>query len=421
MANWLTRLFQAPRQDLPVVEARSAYDRIADWAILVNSGIRNYKAGISEETALSISAVYAAVDRISSTLAAIPFNIYQRLPDGNRRLAREYDQFYLLHTRPHNLYTSFNFRKTLITSMLLHGNGYAMLMRDPVTTRPIGYKLIEPGRVQEIKEFEDDLYYFIEGFEQPVPYYDMVHICTMSMDGYKGKSPIRTHAEMLGAAKARNEYSASVMENGGFLSGILKTPGVLKPEQKEAIRASWQDRHGGASKAGKIAVLDAGVDFQQLAMSPTDVQLIEMMKFSVTDIARIYGIPPHMIADLERSTNNNIEQQSIEFVQYCLMPIAKQMEEAFDSKVLRINERQEGTYYVKLELNALLRGDLNARKEWYTQLLQFGVLSVNEVRRLEDYNTIGPDGDIHMVQANMIPLDKVEDFYQSKTDTNAGA
>ena len=403
------------------MEARSAYDRIADWAILVNAGIRNYKAGISEETALSISAVYAAVDRISSTLAAIPFNIYQRLPDGNRRLAREYDQFYLVHTRPHNLYTSFNFRKTLITSMLLHGNGYAMLQRDPVTTRPIGYKLIEPGKVNEIKEFEEELFYFIDGMDQPVPFYDMIHIHTLGLDGYKGKSPIRIHAEMLGAAKARNEYSASVMENGGFLSGIIKAPGVLKPEQKEAIRSSWQDRHGGASKAGRVAVLDAGVDFQQLAMSPTDVQLIEMMKFSVSDIARIYGIPPHMIADLERSTNNNIEQQSIEFVQYCLMPIAKQMEEAFDSKVLRITEREQATYYVKLELNALLRGDLNARKEWYTQLLQFGVLSVNEVRRLEDYNTIGPDGDIHMVQANMIPLDKVEEFYQAKTEGNASA
>jgi HK97 family phage portal protein len=420
MANWLKRLLQAPRQAVPQMEARSAYDRIADWAILVNAGIKNYKAGISEETALSITAVYAAVDRISSSLASIPFNIYQRLPDGTRRLARNYDQFYLVHTRPHNLYTSFNFRKTLIASMLLHGNGYALLQRDPATTRPIGYKLIPPRKVVEIKEVEEELYYFIEGMDLPVPYYDMIHISTMSMDGYQGKSPIRIHAEMLGAAKARNDYSAAVMENGGFMSGIIKTPGVLKPEQKEAIKQGWQGNYGGATNAGKVAVLDAGVDFQQLAMSPTDVQMIEMMKFTVEDIARIYGIPPHMIGDLERSTNNNIEQQSIEFVQYCLMPIAKQIEEAFDSKITKIQERQTGEYYVKLELNALLRGDLNARKEWYTQLLQFGVLSVNEVRQLEDYNGIGPDGDIHMVQANMMPLDQVENFYQSKA-TNGQA
>lgn len=413
--NWLSRLFLQPTGGSEPIPAARSYEPL-EWAVLVNAGIKNYKIGVKEETALAVSAVYSAVDRISSALASVPVNIYERKGRG-REKATNYDQFFLIHTSPNIKYNSYQFRKTLFVHALLWGNGYVRIHRD-TSTRPKYYEIIHPSLVIDIKDVDDRLYYHIQGLKDPIPYWDMIHITGMSMDGYMGKSPIRIHAESIGAALARNQYSAKVMENGGFLSGVIKTPGVLKPEQKQSIKDSWQDRHSGASNAGTVAVLDAGVEFQPLGMSPSDVQLIETLKFTVEDIARIYGIPQHMVGSLDRSTNNNIEHQGIEFVQYCLMPWAVAFETALDTKIHRVDDR--GRYYTKLELNALLRGDINTRKEYYKDMLDRGVFSIDDVRELEDMNPVD-GGNTRMVMANMIPLDKVNDFYQSKIDKDAGA
>lgn len=411
MANWFQRLFGITTQQ---PEQRSTgYDRLRTLALSANG--LDLSVGISEETALAVSAVYAAVDRISSSIASVPFNIYERQLNGDRRLAREHDQFRLVHSMPSQMYTSFAFRKTLMAHALLYGNGYAMLKRDPVTQRPIEYQLLHPCKIQKIEEVERELYYFVEGLKLPVPFYDMIHIAGMGFDGYTGKSPISMHSETIGAAKMRNTYSAESMKNGGFLSGIIKYANALKPEQKEAIREGFQNKHGGASKAGSTMILDYGMEYQPLTMSATDVQLIETMKFTVEDIARIYGIPPHMIGHLERSTNNNIEHQSIEYVQYCLMPWATVMEQGFDNRVFRVKEKESGQFYTKLELNALMRGDVNTRKEFYRMMLDRGVFSINEVRRLEDMNDT-PGGDIRLVQANMIPLNLIENQYKDTED-----
>lgn len=414
MANWLSRLLQPTGGPEPIPEARS-YEPL-EWAILVNAGVKSYKIGVKEETALAVSAVFAAVDRISSSLASIPLNIYEQRGD-TRIKAVDYDQYYLLHTAPNIKYNSFQFRKTLFSHALLWGNGYVRIHRDQ-NARPKYYEIILPSHVTDIKDVDDRLYYHIQGVAEPIPYYDMIHITGMSLDGYMGKSPVRIHAESLGAALARNQYSASVMENGGFMSGIIKSAGQLKPEQKEGLRNSFMDRHTGAKNAGSIAVLEYGLEYQQLGMSPKDVQLIEAMKFTVEDVARIYGIPQHMIGNLDRSTNNNIEHQGIEYVQYCLMPWAVAFETAVDSRIHRIFDR--GRYYTKLELNALLRGDINSRKEFYKDMLDRGVFSINDVLGLEDMNPVA-GGDTRMVMANMMPLDKVNDFYQAKIDKDASA
>jgi HK97 family phage portal protein len=407
MANWFTRLLGI--ETLQAEQRSTGYDRLRTLALSANG--LDLSVGISEETALAVSAVYASVDRISSSLASVPFNLYERQSNGDRRLAREHDQFRLVHTAPSQMYTSFAFRKTLMSYALLYGNGYAMLKRDPVTQRPVEYQLLHPCKVLKIEEVDRELYYFVEGQKLPIPFYDMIHIAAMGSDGYTGKSPIRVHAETIGAAKSRNTYSASTMKNGGFLSGIIKYANALKPEQKEAIREGFQQKHAGSGNAGSTMILDYGMEYQPLTMSAADVQLIETMKFTVEDIARIYGIPPHMIGHLERSTNNNIEHQAIEYVQYCLMPWAIMMEQAFDSRVFRVSEKESGQYYTKLELNALMRGDVTARKEFYRMMLDRGVFSINEVRRFEDMNdTAG--GDIRLVQANMIPLNLIENQYK---------
>lgn len=419
MAGLFRRLFGLTTRQ-PTAEVRSSgYDRLLTMAYAGNG--LNLTAGISEETALSVSAVYAAVDRISSSLASVPFNVYERAGDG-RRLARDNDQFYLVHTQPSPLYTSYQFRKILISHALLWGNGYALLVRDTVTTRPKEYRILHPSQVTDIKAEQGELFYFIDGMRDPVPHYDILHITAsgqlLKKDNYFGKSPIRLHAETIGAAKERNTYQATAIRNGGFLSGVMKFAQSLKPEQKEAIRESWRNKHGGAGNAGSMLILDNGVDYQQLTMNPEDAQLVETLKFSVEDIARIYGIPPHMIGHLERSTNNNIEHQAIEYVQYCLMPWATLIEQVFDSRIFRIAEKTAGRFYTKLELNALMRGDVTARKEYYMAMLDRGVFDIDEVRALEDMNPV-ENGKMRLVQGNMIPLGKIDEHYEKMNNGSA--
>jgi HK97 family phage portal protein len=286
------------------------------------------------------------------------------------------------------------------------------MVRDSVTTRPVEYRIIKPGDVSDIVQENGMLFYFVTGFNDPIPAYDIIHLTAMGQlltptGGWKARSPIQLHAETIGAAKMRNTAQAAVMRNGGFMSGIVKSPTALKPEQKEAIRQSFNTKHSGAANAGTTAILEFGLDYQQLTINPADLQMIEAMSFSVEDIARIYGIPPHMIGHLERSTNNNIEHQAIEYVQYCLLPWAIMMEQAFDGRIFRIAERAEMRFYTKLELNALMRGDVNARKEYYQTMLDRGVFSINEVRALEDMNEI-PGGDMRLVQGNMITIENMQ-------------
>jgi HK97 family phage portal protein len=406
MAGWLTRLFW---KDTKQPEQRSTgYDRLLALSI---GGTSSPGDGISESTALSVSAVYAAVDKISSSLASIPFNVFERQNDGGRRVAVDNDQYNLVHKMPSPYLTSFQFRKTLLTHVLLWGNGYIYLIRDKNTTRPIEYKIINPLDVSDIKMIDGELMYYIHD-RGPVPFYDIIHITGLGTgvgpNEYFGKSPIRLHAETVGAARYRQIYGHASMKNGGMMSGLIKAPGALTPEQKQNLRQSFIDRHSGPQNAGSTAILEYGLEYMQLAMNPADVQLIETMKFGVEDIARIYGIPPHMIGHLEQSTNNNIEHQAIEYVQYCLMPWATAIEQAFDCRIFRVKEKEAGRYFVKLGLNALLRGDVQGRGEYYRLMLDRGIFSINEVRALEEMNAV-EGGDIRLVQANMMTIENIKE------------
>jgi HK97 family phage portal protein len=403
IANWLG-LNKKPTEERSV-----GYDRILD---LIRGGVVDYAAGVNEDTALAISAVYAAVDRISNSLASIPCNVYERTSEG-KRVATNHDQYFLWHSEPSDILTSFQLRKALFAWCLLRGNGYARINRTG--GRPSAYEFVHPKDVIDIVEVEGELFYIIAG--EAVSASDMVHISTLSKNGYFGLSPIQIHAQAIGAALKRNIHSNKAMENGSTLSGVLKYPHGLKPEQKEALRESWRARHGGVDNSGSVPILEYGVEFQALSMTPADIQLIEVLKFTVEDIARIYGIPPHMIGHLERSTNNNINQQSVEYVQYCLTPWAVQFEQELNRKIFRPNEKKR--YYIKLGLNALLRGDIDARREFYRLLLDRGVFSINEVRELEDMNKV-EGGDLRMLQSSMIPLSMIEGHY-NKMNENGNA
>lgn len=377
----------------------------------------NGKKAVKEDTSLTVSAVYACVDRISSSLASVPFNIYERTADG-RRLARNYDQYRLLHSSPSPGITSYQFRRQLIAHALLWGNGYAYMERNASSTRPASYRIIHPADVQEILMEEGEPYYKIKDFPEPVPYWDIIHITALTTDGIMGKSPIQLHRDTIGAALGRSEYADSIMANGGYVSAVIESDAVIPDNVKQGLKDSWTSQYGGSANAGKVAILDRGLKLRPMSMPLTDQQYIESQKFGVEEIARIFGVPLHLIGSLDRATFSNIEQQSIEFVQNCLRPWAVNIEQAFDSKIFRILERDEMRFYTKFELNGLLRGDLNARKEYYSTMIQFGVMSINEVRALEEMNNIA-EGDRYFVQANMIPLDMAGEQYTNNGNGDA--
>ncbi|MBQ6529533.1 MAG: phage portal protein, partial [Clostridia bacterium] len=223
-------------------------------------------------------------------------------------------------------------------------------------------------------------------------------------DGLIGHSPIAMAKNAIGLAIAAEEYGSSFFSNSGTPSGVLEHPGVLKEPQK--VRKAWEDAYGGSSNAHKVAVLEEGMKFSPISINPHEAQFLETRKFQVTEICRIFRVPPHMIADLEKSSFNNIEQQSLDFVTNTIRPWLVRIEQSVYQQLLSENEQQK--LFAKFNVDGLLRGDFQSRMKGYAVGIQNGFMSPNDVRELEDMNLI-PDeegGNRHLVNGNMIDISK---------------
>ena len=231
---------------------------------------------------------------------------------------------------------------------------------------------------------------------------DVLHILGLGFDGLVGYSPIAMAKNAIGIALATEEYGAAFFRNGARPGGVLEHPGVLKDPSK--LRESWHAVYGGAMNTGRIAVLEEGVKYQQIAIPPEEAQFLETRKFQIDEIARLYRVPPHMIGDLEKSSFNNIEQQSLEFVKYTLNPWVVRWEQSLQKALLSEKERKE--YFIRFKVDGLLRGDYKSRMEGYAIGRQNGWLSANDIRSLEDINPIEGDegGDLYLINGSMTKL-----------------
>ena len=377
---------------------------------------QGYKKKVTEDSAFGLSVVYAIIDQISSSLASLPLNPY--MTDGSgRTVDKNHDQYKLLKRYPGYGLSPFEWKKQMLVHALGWGNGLSEIVRDPTTSRPLGYKIIHPSMVKSVEVVDGMPLYDIEGYAKPLLWQNVIHVRAMSSGEYWSKSPLRVHAETISAALSRNEYSASMMRNGGFIKGIIKVPTWLEDKQSKAIRDSWGNLYGGVQNAGKTPVLEGGTEFQNVSIDPVDAQLVETMNFTVEELARIYLIPPHKVGHLAKSSFSNIEQQSIEYVQDCLTPWAVRFEQALDLKVFRFSEVD---HFTKFELNALMRGDIAARTAFYVQMLSHSVFSPNEVRVLEDKNPVD-GGDVRFVASNLIDLKYFEDFSKKLANEETGS
>ena len=202
----------------------------------------------------------------------------------------------------------------------------------------------------------------------------------------------------MGVGLATQKFGAKFFENGAILSGVLQTDGKLTEESAQRLRTSWNNRFGGVYKSHSTAVLEGGVNYKPISVPLVDAEFVKNRSFTIAEIARIFRVQPHMIMDLERSTNNNIEQQSIEFVTYTLMPYLVNIEQEFNRKIFSPNEQKNS--YVKFMVSGLLRADVDSRGDYYRRLFEIGVLSANEIREFEDLNRV--EGlDEHYVPLNL--------------------
>lgn len=372
---------------------------------------------VNEMTALQTTAVYACVRILAEAIASLPIHVYKYTDEGKEQDVN-HQLYYLLHDEPNPDMTSFVFRETLMTHLLIWGNAYAQIIRDGRGQVLALYPLL-PDRVSVKRDDKGELYYVYQRSEEDNPNFkdkgniilkksEVLHVPGLGFDGLIGYSPIAMAKNAVGMTLATEEYGASFFANGANPGGVLEHPGILKDPSK--VRDSWNQVYQGTNNSHKVAVLEEGMSYKTIGIPPNEAQFLETRKFQINEIARLYRIPPHMVGDLEKSSFSNIEQQSLEFVKYTLDPWVVRFEQAFQKALLLSDEKKN--YFIKFNVDGLLRGDYQSRMNGYAIGRQNGWLSTNDIRRLEDMNPLSKEegGDLYLVNGNMTKLEDAGGF-----------
>ncbi len=366
---------------------------------------------VNERTAMQTAAVYACVRVLAEAIASLPLHTYRYNSNGKEK-AIDHSLYQLLHDEPNPEMTSFVFRETLMGHLLIWGNAYAQIIRDGRGKVVALYPLM-PDKMKVDRKENGELYYLYnkEGTLYPLRSDEVLHIPGLGFDGLVGYSPIAMAKNAIGMAIATEEYGAAFFANGANPGGVLEHPGVVKDPSK--IRESWNNLYQGSKNAHRIAVLEEGMKFQSIGIPPEQAQFLETRKFQINEIARIFRVPPHMIGDLDKSSFSNIEQQSLEFVMYTLDPWVTRWEQAIQRSLFTKNEKQE--YFVKFNVNGLLRGDYQSRMAGYAVGRQNGWLSADDIRELEDMNKL-PEGigNRYLVNGNMVDVESAGSWANGK-------
>jgi len=378
---------------------------------------------VTERSAMQMTAVYACVRILSEAIAGLPLHMYRYKDDGGKEKALDHPLYLLLHDEPNPEMSSFVFRETLMTHLLLWGNAYAQIIRNGKGEVVALYPLM-PNKMTVSRDETGQLYYTYQKSQEELPKdntytvtihpSDVLHIPGLGFDGLVGYSPIAMAKNAIGLAIATEEYGSKFFANGAAPSGVLEHPGTIKDPQR--VRESWMSQFGGSANSNKIAVLEEGLKYTPISISPEQAQFLETRKFQINEIARIFRVPPHMVGDLEKSSFSNIEQQSLEFVKYTLDPWVVRWEQSIQRTLLTPEEKK--TYFVKFNVEGLLRGDYQSRMSGYATARQNGWMSANDIRELENLDRIPAEdgGDLYLVNGNMLPLNRAGAFADTTTD-----
>ena len=381
---------------------------------------------VTERSAMQMTAVYSCVRVLSEAIASLPLHLYKITDEGSKEKATDHPLYFILHDEPNPEMTSFVFRETLMTHLLLWGNAYAQVIRNGKGEVVALYPLM-PNRMRVDRDEKGKLYYEYQVNNEDAPTMkgtmvrldptDVLHVPGLGFDGLVGYSPIAMAKNAIGLAIATEEYGSKFFSNGANPSGVLEHPGVLK--NPDRVRDSWNETFGGSSNAHKVAVLEAGMHYTPISIAPEQAQFLETRKFQIDEIARIFRVPPHMIGDLDRSTFSNIEQQSLEFVKYTLDPWVCRFEAAIKRALLSPDEKRR--YIVKFNVDGLLRGDYQSRMTGYSIGINNGFMCPNDARQLENMDLIPEEkgGNNFMVNGNMVKLEDAGAAYNKEANTDS--
>ncbi|MGE3487921.1 MAG: phage portal protein [Nitrospira sp.] len=356
---------------------------------------------VTPGNALTSTAVLSCVRVLAESIASLPLLVYHRRGRAKER-ATDLPLYELLHDLPNSEMTSFEWRELKMQHVLLWGNAYAekeySLGGDLIGLWPLNPAVTEPVRVN------GELRYLTQvGNEQiTLPAWRVHHLRGLSGDGIRGYSMIRLAMNAIGLGLGMEEFGGRFFANGARPGVVLKHPGVLSDDAYERLKNSWNADHQGLSNAHRVKILEEGLDMETIGIPPEEAQFLESRKFQLQEVARIYRVPPHMLADLDRATFSNIEHLGIEFVTHSLRPWLVRSEQALRRDLLQPEERK--TLLIEYLVDGLMRGDIVSRYQAYSVGRQNGWLSANDIRQMENMNPI-TGGDVYLIPLNMLPID----------------
>ncbi|HZU86612.1 MAG TPA: phage portal protein, partial [Anaerolineaceae bacterium] len=365
---------------------------------------------VSPGTSIGLTAVWACVKVLAETVGSLPLILYRRLPNGGKERATKHPLYKVLHDRANREMDSLTWRETAMGHLATWGNAYHEIEWTQ-GGQVAGLWLLRPDRTK-VSRVNGELVYTYQrntadaqgrtvATLRPE---NVLHIHGLGFDGLTGYSPIQQLRNALGLTQATERYGSAFFKNGARPGGVIKYPKTLSDEAFNRLRESWDNQHQGAEKASRVAVLEEGMEYMQVGLPPEDSQFLETRKFQIAEIARIYRVPPHMIADLDKATFSNIEHQSLEFVIHTIRPWLVKWEQGLNAALLSESEREQ--YFIEFLVDGLLRGDLKARYEAYAVARTNGWMNVNEIRGLENMNPV-EGGETFLVPLNMAPANQV--------------
>ncbi|MDU4896482.1 MAG: phage portal protein [Haemophilus parainfluenzae] len=374
------KLFSTRSLENPAVplSAESAYEEIF--------GMQPTKS-VSPDLAMKLSAVYACVYVLSSSVAQLPLHV--KCKSGDKvETVKDHPAYYLLHDNPNAWQTSYKLREYAQSSVLLYGNAYIHIVRDK-NGGVVSLESLEPWKVQLLKNGSRYVYaYYGDDKTMSLSPDDVLHIKSLGPSIKTGKSVIQTHAETIGLGLDARKFASGFFGGNARPAGILSVKTPLNSNAWENFKKMWQTAQEKLrSEENKTILLPAELDYKALTVSPVDTELLSMMKLNRSEIAGIFNVPAHMINDLEKATFSNISEQTIQFIRFSVMPWVVNWEQELNRKIFTEAERKAG-YFVKFNLAGIMRGTAGERATFYHAAITDGWMSRNEARQLEDMNPV---------------------------------
>ena len=355
------------------------------------------------DKALTLTSVWNAIRLLSESVSSLPITVYRKENNGDKVEDVNNRIYNLIKFKPNNFQNKITFFEYVMYSVLTDGNSYVQIVRDN-SANPVQLIPLNPDYVNIFIK-DNELFYQMDG-GSVLDSADVLHIKLITDDGIEGLSPIDQCAKAINWSLSMEEFGSTFFKNGAKPSSVLSTDRALSETAIERLKNSFNSSYAKLKSSNSTIILEEGLTFKPISISPEQAQFLASRQFGIEEIARIFNIPPHMLKDLSKSSFNNIEMQSQEYVTYTLMPYLTRIEQEMNLKLFRTNEL--GKTFVEFNVNGLLRGDVKTRNEAYKTAIQNGYMSINEVRQKENLNSI-EGGDQHFIQMNMTTIENVGD------------